>query len=485
MSADEKLFGRLPILSEPEVQSILDGALDTLGTTGVRFEDREARDILVAAGATVVGEDVRLPKDLVLSALSESPSLIVLPARDPAHSIELGQRRFVTTNGFGTAYVLDGRSGARREAVAEDMARLTRLSDRLSEVGFCQHLVSPSDLAQDVLDVALPCIALANTSKHCHLSSYSSAYADQVFDLGEIVAEGCATEVPPYSLGCCSLSPLRFPKEATALLRKAVQRGIPFLVVCGAVAGVTSPVTLAGSLVVQTAELLAASTLAQTVRPGAAIAWGSFTSPMDPRTTRQSLGGAELSLVNGATAQICRYVGVPFGYGTGGVSDASSVGIQAGIEKALTTLSAALAGVEVIHDAASGIIDSGLTVSYEQLVIDDEMCRVVRRFLRGIDVDESTLALDVIAAAGPGGSYPALPHTALHFRKELHLTDFWVKGQEEEDADVVKRAAVRAETLAASPPRQPLSEDQVRAMLKIWTSVGLPEDVGRGLLPSA
>ena len=481
MNRDEKLFGSLRILSENDVEKIFAAAVHTLETVGVAFEDPGARERLQAAGASVAGDRVRLPEPLVTTALSASPKRVMLGARMPENSIELGLHRFVTTNGFGTTHVLDSFGGMRREAVAQDMARLTRISDHLEQVGFCQHLVTPADLPQELLDVALPCIVLSNTSKHCHLSSYSARYVDEVFALGEIARDETARDDPVYSLGCCSVSPLRFPAEATILLRKAAGRRIPFLVVSGAVGGVMSPVTLAGSLVVQTAELLAASTLAQTVEPAAPIAWGSFSSPMDPRTSRQRLGTAELSLLNGATAQICRRCGVPFGYGTGGITDASSIGVQTGIEKALTTLSAALAGVEVIHDAVSGIMDSGLTVSYEQLVIDDETCQIVRRLLRGIEVDEERLALAAIEEAGPGGSYLALRHTAEHFRDELHLSDFWEKDRDASES-VLERARARSQELAEKRPRSPLSGGQAEAMLRVWKDAGLPETMGRKVI---
>jgi len=479
--SNERLFGQIQILSEGEVEQIHGGAIRTLSSVGVVFEDPASREILRAAGAVVEGERVCLSESLVESALASGPEHVVLGARSPERSIELGLRRFVTTNGFGTTQVLEPEGKGLRDATAEDLMRLTRLADGLDQVGFCQHQVSPANLPQELLDVALAFIVLGNTSKHAHLSMYSARYADEVIALGDIAASGAPADSPGiFSFGCCSVSPLRFPSEATILLRKSAERRLPFLVVSGAVAGVMSPVTLAGSLVVQTAEHLAASVLAQAVRPGAPIAWGSFTSPMDPRTAQQRLGAIELSLLNGATAQMCKRYGVPFGYGTGGVTDSSEIGVQTGIEKGLTTLAAALAGVEVIHDAASGILASGLVVSYEQMVIDAEMCRTVRRFLEGIRVDDDSLALSAIEDAGPGGSFLATQHTAHHLRQELLLSDLWASGGQQED--LAGRAHERVVSLLASHQPEPLSEKQVEEMLQIWTRVGLDGAAGRQLI---
>ncbi len=480
---DEKLFGRLKILSDDEVDRIHDGALRTLSSVGIVFEDAAARETLRAAGAKVDGERVRIPEELVDASLAIGPGRVVLGARASDRSIELGRRRFVTTNGFGTTHVLGSEGVGLREATADDLRRLTRLADGLEQVGFCQNQVSPSDLPQDLLDVALAAIVLANTSKHAHISVYSARFADEVIELGRIAGGDRPSEIPHvFSLGCCSVSPLRYPAEATVLLGEAAKRRIPFLLVSGAVAGVMSPVTLAGSLVVQTAEHLAATVLARAIEADAPVAWGSFTSPMDPRTSRQRLGASELALLNGATAQLCERCGIPFGYGTGGVTDSSEVGFQSGIEKGLTTLAAALAGAEVIHDAASGILASGLVVSYEQMVIDAEMCRIVRRFLEGIRVDDETLALPVIEDVGPGGTFLTTQHTATNFRNELLLSDLWVQGDGREPEDLLGSAHDRVESMLAAHRPDPLSDEQIKAMLAIWKRVGLDEGAGRRLV---
>jgi trimethylamine--corrinoid protein Co-methyltransferase len=252
-------------------------------------------------------------------------------------------------------------------------------------------------------------------------------------------------------------------------MRRAVADRIPFLVVSGAVTGVTAPVTKAGALVVQTAEHLAALTLAQLLEPGAPIAFGSFTSPMDPRDGRQRLGAAETSLLNGATAALCHHYGVPFGYGTGGVTDSTMMGVQAGIEKGLTTLCCALSGVEVIHDAASGILDAGQTASYEQMVIDCEICRIVRHFLRGVDVSDATVALELIAEVGAGGTYATSMHTARNFRDEYLLSDLWRDQGGGDGEAAVLNARNQVNDLLSDAAGPMLSEAQLDQMVVVGT----------------
>jgi len=466
---EERLFGALPVLSADEVERIREEALRALSDVGVRFDDPRARETLAAAGAGVAGEIVRFPAGMVDDACARQPERVVLGAKDPARSIPLRAKRFVTTNGFGTSRVLEP-GGSVRPSDVDDLVFLTRLADGLEEVGYCQHQTTPQDVPPELLDIVQAVIVLGNTRKHCHLSNYSARFADEVLTLGEIAGDGAAD--PVFSVGCCSLSPLRYPIEATVLMRRAAAKGVPFLVVSGAVTGVTAPVTLAGALVVQTAEHLAALVLAQAIRAGTPVAFGSFTSPMDPRSGRQRLGAGELSLLNAGTAQLCRRFDVPFGYGTGGVSDAPGIGVQAGVEKAVTTLCAALAGVEVIHDGVSGILRSGLVVSSEQMVIDHELCRIVRRIVRGMEVSDDTLARAAIAAVGPGGNYLTSMHTAAHFRQEILRSDLWDGRAESRDAEIA-RAGAMASNVVEGFGDPCLTAEQIAGMVEIWCNAGL------------
>ncbi len=477
----EKLFGSFGVLSESDVEEIFQSALQLLESTGMQFDDTEALDLFRSHGASVDGNRVRIPRQLATERLQQLPRDVVLGSRDPAFDLPLGRKRFATTNGFGTMRILEPDGVTTRPATAMDLAKLTRMADDIDEVGYCQHQTTPQDVPTETLDVLQAFAVLTNTSKHAHLSTYSSDQLDLIFELGDIAGEG--RPAPVFSLGCCSVSPLRYYAEATQTLIRSAERGIPFLVVCGAIAGISTPVTLAGTLAVQTAEHVAAVVLAQLVNPGTPIVLGSFASPMDPRTGMQRLAAAELALVNGATAQLSRRLGAPFGYGTGGVSDSTLPGVQAGIEKAFAVLSCALSGVEVIHDAVSGILAAGTVTSYEQMIIDAELCGLVRRYVRGIEVSEETLALPWIEQVGPGGAFPATPHTAKHFRQEIHLSDLWESATTDE-VGILERALMTVDRHLGQDVRCELSRNQVEAMIKTCGSVGLEGDVLRELVPS-
>jgi len=182
------------------------------------------------------------------------------------------------------------------------------------------------------------------------------------------------------------------------------------------------PVTAAGAMALQNAEVLAGIVLAEVINPGVPCVYGSFTGPMNMRTAKLSLGSPELALMNAATAQLCRRYGIPFAYGTGGISDAWAPGTRAGIEKAVSVLTTTLAGVEVVHDGVSGLLGGANLASFEQVVIDNEMCKMINRICRGIEVDPERLALDVISEVGAGGNFLAHQHTVKHFREELWMS---------------------------------------------------------------
>lgn len=482
----ESLFGSSKVLSEESLTQIHEATLKVLNKVGVVFGDPSAREVLRKSGASVTGELVRFPAELVNEAIGLAPLDVVLGARDPQKTITLGGNRMLTTNGFGASLVLDLKTRKHRNASAKDLRNLTIIGDALPNVDYCQYPVIAQDIPPELSDVAQAFIVLSNTGKHAHLSTYNAKYLDEVIALGEAVSDRSSTqESPAYSLGCCPVSPLKYPLDTTIRLIESAKRHIPFLIVSGAITGVTAPVTLAGTLVVQNAEVLAGFTLAQCVSLDAPVVYGSFSSSMDPRTGQQLLGTPELPLMNVATAQLCRQYRIPFGYGTGGISDSFVSGVQAGLEKSFTTLLGALGGVEVVHDAVSGILGSGLAISYEQLILDNELCDMLRRYLQGIEVSNNTLAVDVIQEVGPGGNYLTSKHTVNNLRKEVYISKIWERGLPStlNETALLERAAARVEEILASHHPLAISSDCAKEMKAIWRKVGLEETLADTLGP--
>ena len=177
--------------------------------------------------------------------------------------------------------------------------------------------------------------------------------------------------------------------------------------------------TLAGTLVVQHAELLAGLTYAQILRAGSEICFGSFSGPADMTSGKLRTGSPEESLIGIATQQLCDYCHICYGYGTAGLTVSSLPDAQAGYEKGISLAMQMLGGVEVIHDGISGLLGSAMIMNMEQLYIDHEYARMIARLLERIEVSDETMALDVIRKVGPGGSFLTTEHTLDHFRREL------------------------------------------------------------------
>jgi len=182
-------------------------------------------------------------------------------------------------------------------------------------------------------------------------------------------------------------------------------------------AGSTSPRTMAGTLALVHAEEMAGVTIGQLTKPGAPLLYGGIPGVANMRTMNYMGGGAEFGMMNAAIHQFAARIKVP-NYNSSGLTDAKIPDAQAAWEKAVTTLLAAMGGSNYIHHAA-GMLESMLTVAYEQYVIDDEIISMSARVLQGIDVDEDHLAFDAIAEVGPGGNFIMSPHTLKYLRSEF------------------------------------------------------------------
>jgi trimethylamine--corrinoid protein Co-methyltransferase len=192
--------------------------------------------------------------------------------------------------------------------------------------------------------------------------------------------------------------------------------GIPLVCPAEPLCGATSPVTLAGNLVIQTVDSLMGVMLAQIVNPGTAVIFGSVATNTDLRNLRYLAGSIEMGLLNAAGAQMAQFYQLPF-YATGGMTDSKTLDTQSGYESSLSNLLCALAGANFIHDAA-GLMEFAMTVSYEKFVIDNEILGMVMRAVEGIRVDDDTLAFDLIKQVGPGGNFVTAKHTRQFMRRE-------------------------------------------------------------------
>lgn len=466
------------VLAQSGLEAVHETSLKVLQKVGVEFQDEEALKVFgTNAGALVEGSRVRLSPDLVEWAISQAPGQFTLKARNPAYDLPLGESRVHYTSAFGATFVCDSVQKTYRKATLEDLAEYVLLADRLDNVHYVLTPFIPQDIPPAIAEIYAAAMQFHNTEKHVGIGVPTSDYIDDLWEIGRLVAEAAGVEGPVYSLGCTINSPLVYSDEMLPKIIHAAQRSIPLRIVSGALAGATAPVTLAGALVIQNAEVLAGVTLCQLVNPGCPLIYGTFVGGMDMRTGKWAAAGPEMSLATSASAQLCQMYDIPLGYGTGGITDCRVPDVRAGFEKGLTTLGAAMCGVEVIHDGVSGLMAGGMAISFEQLVIDNEIAGWVNRFLRGIQVDEGTLAFDVIQDVGPGAHFLEQWHTVRRFKQEhlispLLSREYLLEWPSSEAEDIVIQARHRMQEILSSHRPSELNLEVRKGIQAILTRIG-------------
>ncbi|MBE0410368.1 MAG: trimethylamine methyltransferase family protein [Anaerolineales bacterium] len=261
-----------------------------------------------------------------------------------------------------------------------------------------------------------------------------------------------------------STSPLRLVSSQLTVLKAFASRGLPVTLHAHPMAGFTAPVTLAGELVITHAEILALVTLAQLVSPGAPVIYGMSSSVPDMRSGMNLSGAPEIGLLGAAVARLAKFCGLPCLVSTG--TDAHAAGAQSVLERLMTLLPPALAGVDLVNLTTLG---TKMSFCMEQLVLDDMLVGMVRRLLQGIEVDEESLALDLIDQVGPGGAYLATNHTRQYHRKELLTPDLITRTsresvEEHDTPDLVEKARQKVRQMLVEHSVSPLPE-QVKEQL--------------------
>jgi trimethylamine--corrinoid protein Co-methyltransferase len=239
--------------------------------------------------------------------------------------------------------------------------------------------------------------------------------------MAEMIAGGeeALRERPFVSFITLIISPFKIDRDYGEMTCFFAGKGLPVVVPTEPICGTTAPITLAGNVLTHVAETLAGIALVQCVRKGSPGICGSVGSISDLRTMNHLGGPIERAIINAAVSQMAQHFELPL-YSTGGTSDAKSVGVQSTYESAMSALLVAMSGANYIHDIA-GLMEADLTVSYEKLAIDNEILGMCQRVLRGIEVNDDTLALELMLRKGPGEDYLVEPHTVEHMRSEFFV----------------------------------------------------------------
>jgi trimethylamine--corrinoid protein Co-methyltransferase len=458
MSITWQEVNRLNVLSPEGVEAIRGAALRVLEQVGVQIIDPEVGEMLHGAGAHMEGDRVRLPERLVVDGLAKAPREVTLYDRNGgAISSEDG----IPYHGPApSAVAVLEYDGGRHTSTYGDVADLTRLADGLPGI----DLISPPAIAQDCSashsGLLTAEAVFCNTDKFCLAFALNRGEAEGWVAMAELAEDNLA-EQPTIGFAISPTSPLVLARETSDILVYVARRGLPIVTVPGGMAGATSPYTIAGTLVVEHAEALLVVTIAQIVRPGTPCILGLASAIMDMASGNISLGMPERTLLLNAVAPLARAWGLP-GYAPAGLSDSFELDEQAGAEKMLSFVTSLASGLE--FSSGVGRMEGGLAVSYEGIVIDHELLQMARRYLRGIQVDRGTLAEEVIARVGPGGSFLTQPHTRAFLRSgEFQLSRLFNRRACGAGGRAVREAAHDQVSRILAEHPAPVPEEQQKA----------------------
>ena len=414
--------GQYRPFSEAEAKRIDDAAMTLLSEGGVKVFTKTGREAFREAGAEVdeSASLVRIPRSMVESAIDTAPSRLVLCGRDPANDCILEGSNVYLGTGGTAINVLDLDTGLRRPSTNQDVRQMARVVDALENVTVFTINVFPNEITnQDDVDVNRFHGSITNTSKHVMGGIYSADGVRDVVEMASMIAGGIdkLRERPFVSFIALIISPLKIDDHYGEFTCYLAREGLPVVVPTEPLCGNTSPVTLAANVVMHTAETLSGVVLTQLINPGAPVICGSVGSIADMRTMGHLSGAIERGMINAGVSQMAQYYKLPF-YSTAGMTDSKVVDCQAGYESGMMNLLVAMSGANYIHDAA-GLMEFDLTASYEKLVIDDEIIGRCLRVLRGIEVTDETIALDLMLEVGAGGDYLGQEHTVRHMRGEF------------------------------------------------------------------
>lgn len=406
------------IFTDAQLNEIHLASLEILRRTGVRVYQAEALELLAAAGCTVTdGNLVRFPPAVVEMALDYPPSTITLCSRTGQARMRLEGHRTYFGTGSDLPNTRDLETGEHRLSLLSDVQAAARLVDALPNLDFVMSMALPSDVPALTSDRRSFLAMVENTTKPLVFTAWDKAGLADIIRMSETIAGGPAElALKPFLL--CYLEPSSPLKHSQVVLDKVLMmadHNLPFVYAPGPMEGASAPMTSAGSLAMANAEVLSGLVITQLRRRGAPFLWGSGAGPLDMKTMVATYATPEFMLHCMGMAELAHhYYHLPV-WGFSGCSDSKLPDIQAGIESALWILWTALSGANLVHDV--GYIESGLTCSYEMIVIGDEIISFVRRLMGGIPITPETLALDAIHEVGPLGDFIGSKHTLAHFRE--------------------------------------------------------------------
>ncbi len=416
---------KLEVLTKEEVIKIHEATLQIIEKVGVRFPSKRALEIWAANGAEVDYEKkiVRVKPHIIEDAIKKAPPAYKLAARDPQQDLQLdGNHVNLGTDGCGVE-VIDIHTGEKRTSCLQDVRDIARVADATEEVAFHWVAVSAQDVPVEARGLHELKAVWENSTKHVQTESvYNVEEAKAAIEMAALIVGGKdkLRERPVLSLMQCTAPPLGHDGGSLDAALLAAEVGIPTGFMTMAACATTGPTTMAGNLAVGNAEVIAGTALLQLAYPGAPVFYAAAQTASDLKTGAYTGGGPEDFLFGAATNILADFYNIPLSMGSF-ATGAKEPNWQAGLEGSLSTFMASVVMSDML--LGCGFLHGSRIWSFAEMLMDCEIFSIVHKMMEGIVVNEETLALDTIAAVGPGSHYLGQKHTRKHMR-ELFMPQF-------------------------------------------------------------
>ena len=466
----------LRVLSDADLDQIHEKTVKILAETGVRVETELGRDYLKKAGADV-NEDtriVRIPRKLLEESLAAVPKKFTLGARRPGWDLGMNEGNCsLLIDGSGIE-VIDHRTREKRPSTSSDWFDATRVIDAIDEFGVYWGMVDQSDVEDSLPETIKHWIQIfKNFSKHVQNSSSTFSESAWLLEILQAVFGDKETikKTNPYSFLVCPHSPLIIEGEHTDAYLATKGYQIPIAVMPMPLMGGTGPGNMISMTILGNCEVLAMLCLVQAADPGTPFIYAPALAVMNPRTGMYSAGAIENALLSSAATEMGRYYGLPV-LGEGGGTDTYVPGIQAGYERAMSSVIGTLSWPDLL--VGPGLLGGSMILSLEQLVIDVEMFRMSRQAHRGIPTHDEAWLDEVIQKVGPGGNFLGEKSTIKNMRSgewlmpRLGVHDTEQSWEKSGRKDVLDEAREQVDHILKTHKPLPLEDEVQKELDKIY-----------------
>lgn len=461
---------RMSFLDRSEIQRIHDTSIRVLSEVGVLIHSSGVQDLLESKGCTLSkdGKRTLIPEDVTKSAISDARKSVLLSSRDGEHDITVPVERVHIANGGEGVFVKNIVTGETKNADSDDLRDFAILVNALPELDFFWPMVGSLEQPVRLKGITELKVSLMFTTKHIQAMATDAREARWMVELASVLTGGEdeLAKRPIFSAVECPISPLTFEKGLTEAQVELAKAGIPVVAMSASVAGLTSPITVSGTLAQMNAENLASLVISQAARKGAPFIYSIDSSPGDLKTGSIDYGALEVPLIRTGAGEMGRSYGLP--------TMVASIGLENLAHRMVNEWE----GVPhmsiqsmVPSDLGAGFggIDMATGASFEQLVADAWVWRIAREFAREFDSGDEAISFETIRDAGTDGNFLGKRHTIARFRKEtagaaMPEASLDVRMREGAQGDLIKRARKEVERILSKPKVPLVTKDEAASM---------------------